>query len=145
VVSGLLDEMKEHPTEINRTIEAQEDMSGPPSVLISQAGDLKTRGVPHDSFGPLSLLPVTLDHFGAGEIFRYGELIGTSRELRTQVSTLDPAPLHLRQMADDSDDGKEAIIGCPAELFLGQPVRRCDDLFPLPADITEKDSSLFRA
>jgi hypothetical protein len=144
VMGGLLDEVEEDPPEINRTLKSKKDMSRPAPMLIAQAGNFETRGVSYDSFGSLGLLPIGIDRLRPDEIVGQRELVRTSRELGAEIAPFHPPPLHVRQVIDDREDRKHSLIGRPAELLLGQPISRCNDLFALPTEKAEQNLTFVR-
>ena len=118
--------------------------AGPVPASSPRHGASRLGAARDDAFRPRRLLRVGVDDLGARHVAAERELFFSRRKVRAEIAALDPAPLHVREVVDQPDDRQQPVVGRPAQLLLGEPAGRGDDLLPLPANESEKELGLVR-
>jgi hypothetical protein len=138
VVGGLLDQMQDDPSKVERLLETEQDVGRWGLVLLSEAGDSEAGGRADDLVGTSRPVAVPADDgcqgHGVGQDFR-----APRGEFQLEVSPVDPAPFHEREVVDDSGDRKQAPQWRPPALFLREPLSGRHDLLALALEETQKE------
>ncbi len=144
VMGGLLDQVQNRPSEIERLRETKKNMRGWAVAFPAETGDFEVRSGPNQLFGALLLFPVDGDHIGQGDVIADLELLLSRWELGLAVTPFDPPPFGVGEMVDDPDDREESTVGRPPRLLLGQVGRGGDDLFALTVKEPKQQLPLVR-
>src|SRR4051812_34160977 len=103
-MGGLIDEVREHPAEIDGPVQAKQQMGRSSTALVAETWRPEAGRGANDVLGSLRLTPVSVDDCRAGHGVAESELPFSRWERRSQVTAFNPAPLHVRQVVDDADD-----------------------------------------
>ena len=142
VMGRLLDDVQEDPAEVDGVGEPEERVRRSAPALVTEAGNVEARRRADDRLRPPRLLGVRVDDVGPRDLGAERELLAPRRERGPEIAALDPAPLHVREVVDHTDDREEPTVGRPPQLFVGEAVRSGDDLLPLPSRESEQELAL---
>jgi hypothetical protein len=134
---GLLDEVQDHPTKVDGLREPEENVSGRALTLSAQARDLEAWRRAHHLLGSALSLRLRGDHGGQRDIAADAKLFLSRWELGSEVTTVDPPPLDVDEMVDDTDDRDQPFVRCPSGPILVEADRGRDDVFALAVEKPE--------